>query len=74
MLNRCNNLMGSVPLPDALDLTTPTSRALADLLAIFAECDVKYCGSEPRNGLAHVRHARDWADPSHAGLQPDQVR
>ena len=38
--------VGFVSLTEALDLTTPAGRAMAGLLAIFAEFEGKSCGNE----------------------------
>src|SRR5271168_2613338 len=38
--------VGFVSLTEALDLTTPAGRAMAGLLAIFAEFDERFCGNE----------------------------
>ena len=39
--------VGFVSLTEALDLTTPAGRAMAGLLAIFAQFEKKSCGNEP---------------------------
>jgi len=44
-----------VSLTEALDLTTPTGRAMAGLLAIFAEFEKKILRERTRAGLAHAR-------------------
>jgi len=38
--------VGFVSLTEALDLTTPAGRAMAGLLAVFAEFEREYCGKE----------------------------
>jgi DNA invertase Pin-like site-specific DNA recombinase len=38
--------VGFVSLTEALDLTTPAGRAMAGLLAIFAEFERRFCGAE----------------------------
>src|SRR5437764_11991486 len=47
--------VGCVSLTEALDLTTPTGRAMAGLLAIFAEFEREILRDRVRAGLAHAR-------------------
>jgi putative DNA-invertase from lambdoid prophage Rac len=47
--------VGFVSLTEALDLTTPTGRAMADLLAIFAEFEREILRERTRAALAHAR-------------------
>jgi putative DNA-invertase from lambdoid prophage Rac len=47
--------VGFVSLTEALDLTTPASRAMAGLLAIFAEFEREILRERTRAGLAHAR-------------------
>ena len=42
-------------LTEALDLTTPAGRAMAGLLAVFAEFERETLGERTRAGLAHAR-------------------
>jgi DNA invertase Pin-like site-specific DNA recombinase len=44
-----------VSLTEALDLTTPAGRAMAGLLAIFAEFEREILREPTRAGLAHAR-------------------
>jgi putative DNA-invertase from lambdoid prophage Rac len=44
-----------VSLTEALDLTTPTGRAMAALLAVFAEFEREILRERVRAGLAHAR-------------------
>ena len=46
---------GFVSLTEALDLTTPAWRAMAGLLAIFAEFEREILRERTRAGLAHAR-------------------
>ena len=46
---------GFVSLTEALDLTTPAGRAMAGLLAIFAEFEREVLRERTRAGLAHAR-------------------
>ena len=48
--------VGFVSLTEALDLTTPAGRAMAGLLAIFAEFEREILRERTRAGLAHARH------------------
>jgi hypothetical protein len=47
--------MGFVSLTEALDLTAPAGRAMAGLLAIFAEFEKEILRERTRTGLAHAR-------------------
>ena len=47
--------MGFVSLTEALDLTTPAGRAMAGLLAVFAEFEREILRERVRAGLAHAR-------------------
>jgi putative DNA-invertase from lambdoid prophage Rac len=55
-LQELNHLgVGFVSLTEALDLTTPTGRAMAGLLAIFAEFEREVLRERTRAGLAQAR-------------------
>jgi putative DNA-invertase from lambdoid prophage Rac len=47
--------VGFVSLTEALDLTTPSGRAMAALLAVFAEFEREILRERVRAGLAHAR-------------------
>ena len=47
--------VGFVSLTEALDLTTPTGRTMAGLLAVFAEFEREILRERVRAGLAHAR-------------------
>jgi putative DNA-invertase from lambdoid prophage Rac len=47
--------VGFVSLTEALDLTTPAGRAMAGLLAIFAEFEREILRERTKAGLAHAR-------------------
>src|SRR5215831_3292546 len=47
--------VGFVSLTEALDLTTPTGRAMAGLLSVFAEFEREILRERVRAGLAHAR-------------------
>ena len=48
---------GFVSLTEALDLTTPSGRAIAGLLAVFAEFEREILRERVRAGLAHARES-----------------
>ena len=60
---------------EALDLTTPAGRAMAGLLAVFAEFEREILRERVRAGLAHARaNGKRLGRPLTAALQSDQVR
>lgn len=66
--------VGFVSLTEALDLTTPTGRAMAGLLAVFAEFEREILRDRVRAGLANARHnGKRLGRPRTAALQADQV-
>jgi DNA invertase Pin-like site-specific DNA recombinase len=67
--------VGFVSLTEALDLTTPTGRAMAGLLAVFAEFEREILRERVRAGLAHARqNGKRLGRPLTAALHADQVR
>jgi DNA invertase Pin-like site-specific DNA recombinase len=67
--------VGFVSLTEALDLTTPTGRAMAGLLAVFAEFEREILRERVRAGLAHARqNGKRLGRPLTASLHADQVR
>ena len=67
--------VGFVSLTEALDLTTPTGRAMAGLLAIFAEFEREILRDRVRAGLAHARqNGKRLGRPMTAGLQAAEIR
>ena len=78
--------VGFVSLTEALDLTTPAGRAMAGLLAVFAEFEREILRERMRAGLAHARqngkrlgrpataaaHAAE--DPETASCRRQQIR
>jgi putative DNA-invertase from lambdoid prophage Rac len=67
--------IGFVSLTEALDLTTPAGRAMAGLLAVFAEFEREILRERVRAGLANARqNGTRLGRPVTAGLQGDQVR
>src|SRR5882757_1746373 len=62
--------VGFVSLTEALDLTTPAGRAMAGLLAIFAEFEREILRERTRAGLAHARlSGKRLGRPETAGLK-----
>jgi DNA invertase Pin-like site-specific DNA recombinase len=67
--------VGFVSLTEALDLTTPTGRAMAGLLAVFAEFEHEILRERVRAGLAHARqNGKRLGRPPTAALNTKQVR
>jgi DNA invertase Pin-like site-specific DNA recombinase len=67
--------VGFVSLTEALDLTTPAGRAMAGLLAVFAEFEREILRERVRAGLAHARrNGQRLGRPLTAALHTDQVR
>jgi len=67
--------VGFVSLTEALDLTTPAGRAMAALLAVFAEFEREILRERVRAGLAHARqNGQRLGRPVTAGLQADKAR
>lgn len=67
--------VGFVSLTEALDLTTPAGRAMAGLLAVFAEFEREILRERVRAGLAHARqNGKRLGRPATAALQADRVR
>jgi DNA invertase Pin-like site-specific DNA recombinase len=75
-LQELNHLgVGFVSLTEALDLTTPAGRAMAALLAVFAEFEREILRERVRAGLAHARqNGQRLGRPQTAALQTSQVR
>src|SRR6266498_4402055 len=67
--------VGFVSLTEALDLTTPSGRAMAALLAVFAGFEREILVERVRAGLAHARqNGQKLGRPVTAGLHTAQVR
>src|SRR6266508_3118163 len=67
--------VGFVSLTEALDLTTPSGRAMAALLAVFAGFEREILRERVRAGLAHARqNGQKLGRPVTAGLHTAQVR
>ena len=66
---------GFVSLTEALDLTTPAGRAMAGLLAIFAESEREILRERTKAGLAHARAAgKRLGRPATAAAHAAEVR
>jgi Resolvase, N terminal domain len=74
-LRELNGLgVGFVSLTEALDLTTPTGRAMAGMLAIFAEFEREILRERVRAGIAQARkEGRPHGRPPTASLKSDEV-
>jgi putative DNA-invertase from lambdoid prophage Rac len=67
--------VGFVSMTEALDLTTPAGRAMAGLLAVFAEFEREILRERVRAGLAQARqNGQRLGRPLTAALHTDQVR
>ena len=67
--------VGFVSLSEALDLTTPTGRAMAGMLAVFAEFEREILRERVRAGIAQARkEGRPHGRPKSAGLKEKEVR
>jgi putative DNA-invertase from lambdoid prophage Rac len=67
--------VGFVSLTEALDLTTPAGRAMAGLLAVFAEFEREILRERTRAGLAHAReNGKRLGRPVTAALHAAEIR
>jgi putative DNA-invertase from lambdoid prophage Rac len=67
--------VGFVSLTEALDLTTPSGRAMAGLLAVFAEFEREILRERVKAGIAQARkEGKPHGRPQSASLQAKQVR
>jgi len=67
--------VGFVSLTEALDLTTPAGRAMAGLLAIFAEFEREILRERTRGGLAHAReNEKRLGRPATAARHSSEIR
>ena len=67
--------VGFVSLTEALDLTTPAGRAMAGLLAVFAEFEREILRERIRAGLAHARqNGNELGRPATAALHATEIR
>jgi len=75
-LQELNHLgVGFVSLTEALDLTTPAGRAMAGLLAIFAEFEREILRERTRAGLAQARlNGKRLGRPATAAVQVAEIQ
>ncbi len=67
--------VGFVSLTEALDLTTPTGRAMTGMLAVFAEFEREILRGRVRAGIAQARkQGRPHGRPRTASLKTDEIR
>jgi putative DNA-invertase from lambdoid prophage Rac len=67
--------VGFVSLTEALDLTTPAGRAMAALLAVFAEFEREILRERVRAGLAHARqNGKRLGRPATAARHAAEIR
>lgn len=67
--------VGIVSLTESLDLTTPAGRAMAGLLAIFAEFEREILRERTRAGRAYARqNGQRLGRPITVGLQASEIR
>src|ERR1700692_4744769 len=67
--------VGFISLTEALDLTTPAGRAMAGLLAIFAEFEREILRERTRAGLAHAReNGKRLGRPATAAVHASEIR
>ena len=67
--------VGFVSLTEALDLTTPAGRAMAAMLAVFAEFEREVLRERVRAGLAHARQTgKTLGRPLTASLKADRIQ
>jgi len=67
--------VGFVSLTEALDLATPAGRAMAGLLAIFAEFEREVLRERTRAGLAHARkNGKRLGRPATAAIHATEIR
>jgi DNA invertase Pin-like site-specific DNA recombinase len=67
--------VGFVSLTEALDLTTPSGRAMAGLLAIFAEFEREILRDRTRAGLDHARlNGKKLGRPATAAAHATEIR
>lgn len=67
--------IGFVSVTEALDLTTPAGRAMAGLLAVFAEFEREILRERTRAGLAHARqNGKQLGRPATAATHAAEIR
>jgi putative DNA-invertase from lambdoid prophage Rac len=67
--------VGFVSLTEALDLTTPSGRAMAGLLAVFAAFEREILQERTKAGLAHARqNGKRLGRPATAAIHVAEIR
>ena len=67
--------VGFISLTEALDLTTPTGRAMAGLLTIFAKFEREILRERTRAGVAHAReNGKRLGRPATAAVHSAEIR
>jgi putative DNA-invertase from lambdoid prophage Rac len=67
--------VGFVSITEALDLTTPAGRAMAGLLAVFAQFEKEILRERTRAGLAHARESgKRLGRPATAAVHVAEIR
>jgi DNA invertase Pin-like site-specific DNA recombinase len=67
--------VGFVSITEALDLTTPAGRAMAAMLAVFAEFEREILRERVKAGIAQARaKGKVWGRPRTAASRAEQVR
>lgn len=67
--------VGFVSLTEALDLTTPAGKAMAGMLAVFAEFERDILRERVKAGIAHAREqGKPHGRPATASLKSDEVK
>ncbi|MCA1850585.1 MAG: recombinase family protein [Acidobacteria bacterium] len=67
--------VGFVSLSEALDLTTPSGRAMAGMLSVFAEFEREILRERVRAGIAQAKaEGRPHGRPKSAGLKEKEVK
>ena len=66
--------VGFVSLTEALDLTTPSGRALAGMLAVFAEFERDILRDRVKAGIAQARKGRPHGRPATARAKDEKIR
>lgn len=67
--------VGFVSITEAIDLTTPSGRALAGMLAVFSEFERDMLRERVKAGIAHARaQGKPHGRPKSASLKVEQVK
>lgn len=66
---------GFVSLTETLDLTTPASKAMAGMIAVFAEFERDILRARLKAGIAHAREkGKSHGRPKTAALKNDEIK